>query len=142
MHEADDSILEALTSSRDFIVNDTRTVHTGQFFFAEDLYKQVAVLEPYVHDRTHRVTNDEDHDYLHSGDTVLNITEAVANDITQGLLGSITVVVNNSASYPDSGPGPRGSEATGVMASIMGYVHSFMRLDFLCHFSSMWGRSC
>ncbi|GAA2162974.1 intradiol ring-cleavage dioxygenase [Actinomadura napierensis] len=74
--------------------------HTGQFFFAEDLAEQVAKLAPYKDNTVTRVKLDEDGIYQQAGSGLLTIRPVHGNRIERGLLATITVGVDPSAT-PD-----------------------------------------
>lgn len=75
---------------------DSHVVHTGQMFFEEDLYKQITLLDPYTQDKVERVLNDVDHVYLGDPTATLEVTYA-DNTLQNGIIGSITVVLDHSA---------------------------------------------
>ncbi|KAL0041647.1 hypothetical protein WJX79_010587 [Trebouxia sp. C0005] len=82
---------------------DSHVVHTGQFFFEEDFYKQITHFEPYAHNQHRRVHNDEDHDYQEDPTAVLKLT--YAEDFMQsGVVGSITTVIDPSATPSATSP--------------------------------------
>ncbi|MEU8310582.1 intradiol ring-cleavage dioxygenase [Actinomadura sp. NPDC048955] len=75
--------------------------HTGQFFFAEDMAEKVAALEPYRSNTVTRVKLEEDGIYRQAGSGLLTVRPVHRGRIERGLLATITVGVNPSAT-----PGP------------------------------------
>ncbi|KAJ7102856.1 hypothetical protein C8R44DRAFT_887582 [Mycena epipterygia] len=92
---------QGYTASNGTFVANSSAVHTGQFF-DDDTLNAVAVTVPYANNSiawADRVTNEDDQWYPYqdalSYDADMNITW-VGSDITDGLLGSITVGLNMS----------------------------------------------
>ncbi|MFA1549585.1 intradiol ring-cleavage dioxygenase [Actinomadura chokoriensis] len=71
--------------------------HTGQFFFEEELAEKVAALEPYKHNTVPRVKLEEDGIYRQAGSGLLTIRPIHRGRIERGLLATITVGVDPSA---------------------------------------------
>jgi protocatechuate 3,4-dioxygenase beta subunit len=72
--------------------------HTGQFFFDEKVSEQVARLQPYAINTTHRTTLDEDGIYQNGGSAgLVTLHPAHAHSLRHGLLATIVVGVNPDA---------------------------------------------
>ena len=80
---------------------DSHVSHTGQVFFPEDIYSQIATLEPYTSDEHTRVHLEDDHDYHDDPTAVLPLTQLDAQDIQKGFAASVTIIVD-----PASTPAP------------------------------------
>jgi protocatechuate 3,4-dioxygenase beta subunit len=71
--------------------------HTGQFFFAEELTRKVALLDPYRTNATARTTNGQDTIYRDGGSSgllTLGPVQRGQKSITKGVLATIVVGVN------------------------------------------------
>ncbi|MEU1708120.1 intradiol ring-cleavage dioxygenase [Streptomyces sp. NPDC005706] len=88
-----------------------RTCHTGQFYFAENAVKATEGIAPYAANTVARVTLDEDMLYPGTG-TQGGLLRLVYDrrGIEQGVLGSITMAVDPTASN-EGGGSPGGSPA-------------------------------
>ncbi|KAK0228156.1 aromatic compound dioxygenase [Armillaria fumosa] len=88
-------------------IADGSAVHTGQFFFDNATLEAVAVIEEYAANSiswADGVTNDADMWYPYQSATGYNAEMDitwVGEDITDGLIGSITVALNMSYSSPE-----------------------------------------
>ncbi|CUM57110.1 unnamed protein product [Debaryomyces fabryi] len=78
--------------------------HIGQIFFNQTLLDEVALLEPYVSNQQSRTSNTDDSIYQEENsngyDAIMNI-EYLGSEISDGLLGYITIGVNTTANYDD-----------------------------------------
>ncbi|KAF8307285.1 aromatic compound dioxygenase [Clavulina sp. PMI_390] len=77
--------------------------HTGQTFFGEDFYSQVANVYPYTLDTNARTTNDEDRPWTQQNGTygAWNLYYVVDEDITQGIIGFQTLAIDSTATGQD-----------------------------------------
>jgi hypothetical protein len=75
----------------------------GQLYFNESLSETIMALEPYVsHTQINRTTNDEDSVYYqgfyNDYNPVIDVVAADGEDVTQGMIGYITIGVDTSVS--------------------------------------------
>lgn len=78
--------------------------HIGQLFFNQTLLDEVALLEPYVSNQQSQTENEDDSIYQeenNNGYDALMKMEYLGSDISDGLLGYITIGVNTTANYDD-----------------------------------------
>ncbi|KAF8317992.1 aromatic compound dioxygenase [Clavulina sp. PMI_390] len=77
--------------------------HTGQTFFGEDFYSQVANVYPYSLDTNARTTNDEDRPWSQQNGSygAWNLYYVAEEDITQGIIGFQTLAVDSTATGQD-----------------------------------------
>ena len=79
-------------------------VHTGQFYFPEEINRQVALLEPYVgHTATRRIPNEEDSVYQQQNgqQSIVKVRPMRANRPSFGYLASITAGVIPGQTPPE-----------------------------------------
>lgn len=75
-------------------LSDSHVIHTGQFFFPEEILSQLESMTPYTQDTVHRVLNKDDHDFKQDPTQVLDMTLARADDLAAGATGKINVVID------------------------------------------------
>lgn len=71
--------------------------HTGQLFFAEDLAEKIAALSPYKDNTVERVKLDDDFIYRQAGSGLLTIRPLHKGRIERGLLATITLGIDPTA---------------------------------------------
>ncbi|KAJ3979898.1 Intradiol ring-cleavage dioxygenase [Lentinula detonsa] len=86
-----------------FVSTSGTVLHIGQFFFQETWNDKVYATSPYIENNNKRTHNNEDRQMEDSEDAdgnsaILDIS-AAGEDLTEGLVGFVTVVVNPRASY-------------------------------------------
>ncbi|KAJ3715236.1 Intradiol ring-cleavage dioxygenase [Lentinula guzmanii] len=86
-----------------FVSTSGTVLHIGQFFFQETWNDKVYATSPYIENNNKRTHNNEDGQMEDSEDAdgnsaILDIS-AAGEDLTEGLVGFVTVVVNPRASY-------------------------------------------
>jgi protocatechuate 3,4-dioxygenase beta subunit len=90
------------------------TSHTGQLFFDDAITDQVLLLEPYAgRPDEQRTTNDQDNilgDHDDEPGFLLSLTPLSDDWLTEGLLGTITVSVDPSATSTETGMGGGGGQ--------------------------------
>ncbi|KAK0472505.1 aromatic compound dioxygenase [Armillaria novae-zelandiae] len=77
-------------------------VHIGQFFFDEDWNDQIYAIDPYTTTTQSRTYNEQDsilQEENSNGNSAYVGLELLGSDLSNGLLGYITVGVNSTASY-------------------------------------------
>ncbi|PAV20642.1 aromatic compound dioxygenase [Pyrrhoderma noxium] len=72
--------------------------HIGQLFFEEEWSEKICSLSPYTENKGKRLTNEEDHLFKDEGGVIVQL-EKLGDDIEDGLVGFITVVVDTTAKY-------------------------------------------
>ncbi|KAL1748150.1 Intradiol ring-cleavage dioxygenase, partial [Schizophyllum fasciatum] len=76
--------------------------HVGQIFMEEEWNDQVFALEPYTFNKNNRTLNSEDRFISEQNANGYNgflALEKLGNDLSEGLLGYITIGIDSSASY-------------------------------------------
>ena len=76
---------------------DSHLAHTAQFFFADSLYDQIAVLEPYVGDSVTRTLTADDRVYAADNTAVFDVVQDDST-LSDGLVAMITAVIDEDAS--------------------------------------------
>ena len=69
-------------------------MHTGQFFFPEDVLGQLETLAPYSFDDVKRTLNKDDHDFNEDPSQIVNISLSNPGSINSGATASINVVID------------------------------------------------
>ncbi|KAK9786070.1 hypothetical protein WJX73_003450 [Symbiochloris irregularis] len=75
-------------------LSDSHVIHTGQFFFPEDILSQMEGLDPYTQDTVHRVLNKDDHDFQQDPTQILDVALAHPDSLANGATGKISVVID------------------------------------------------
>ncbi|KAL1742386.1 Intradiol ring-cleavage dioxygenase, partial [Schizophyllum fasciatum] len=76
--------------------------HVGQFFMDEEWNDQIFALEPYTSNTNNRTLNSEDSILTEQNSNGYNgflALEKLGNDLSEGVLGYITIGIDSSASY-------------------------------------------
>ena len=72
----------------------SHVIHTGQFFFPEELLQELENMEPYKNDSTKRILNKNDHDFQQDPIQILNVTRQSFDHLSAGITGRIAVVID------------------------------------------------
>lgn len=79
---------------------DSHVSHTGQVFFAEDMYSRIEALDPYTSDLVTRLHLSDDGIYNNDPSAILTITQLDMASIKYGVIGAINMVVDPDATPP------------------------------------------